>query len=87
MRASLLEAISPTAAQLLAGGQEIFAIGYAWQDAVIGELEGHTLVFALDAAAAVQSFRSTHRHVTKAWVIQPEITQSGPTSAATEAMI
>ena len=75
MRTSLLEAISPTAAQLLAEGQEIFAIGYAWHDAVLGDLEGGTVVFALDAAAAVQSFRSRHRHITKAWVIPPEAGQ------------
>ena len=71
MKMSLLEAISPTAAQLLAGGQSVFAVGYTWHDAACGELEGRTVVFACDADAAVQSFRSKHRHLSNAWVIHP----------------
>ena len=87
MRKSLLEAISPTAERLLAGGMEVFAIGYSWLDPVFGELEGSTVVFALDAAAALQSFRSTRRHLTGAWIIPPQTVESGLTSAATEARV
>lgn len=66
---SLLEAISPTAHELLSDTQP-FAIGYAWDDPQFGELEGRTVQFGMDAESALASFRSLHRHITRAWIIK-----------------
>ena len=67
---TLLEAISPTARELLA--VNLFPVEYTWNDPVFGELTGHTVVTGADANAALQSFRSKHRNVTKAWIIKEE---------------
>ena len=69
---SALEAISPTSRLLLqveSGAADVFSIGYAWTDKLLGELEGHTVVIALDAEAALASFRSQNRHIIRAWII------------------
>ena len=47
----------------------LFCVGYTWTDKHLGELNGHTVVNAVDAEAAVKSFRSKNRHVTDAWII------------------
>ena len=62
---SLLEAVSPTSAALL--GAELFSIGYAWYDQVLGELQGHTVLLGVDYEAAVGNFKSRHPHVTRVW--------------------
>jgi len=65
---SILEAISPTARELL--NVDLFTVGYTWNDPEFGELEGHTVVTGADAAVALQSFRSKNPHLTRAWLIQ-----------------
>ena len=70
MRISLLEAISPTARQLLA--TQLFCVGYAWQDKVFGELTSSTVTDACDAESALRSFKSQHRHIDRCWIIEED---------------
>lgn len=67
---TLLEAISPTARELMT--VNFFAVGYSWNDPTFGELTGHTVIKGADAAAALQSFRSKNRQITRAWIIEEE---------------
>lgn len=62
---TLLEAISPTAAALVDPDIHFFAVRYFWRSPVLGELCGNTVIFGADAQAAVDSFRSKHKHLTR----------------------
>jgi hypothetical protein len=64
---SLLEAISPTAAELLE--LQFYSVRYTWADPVLGELHGATCVTGVDEEAALASFRSKHPHLTSATLI------------------
>ena len=81
---SLLSAISTTAAALL-GEQQVFAVGYAWHDVTLDELQGRTVVFAIDGAAAVQHLRSTHRNLTRVWLIGDTSPRPSPHCSADSA--
>ena len=63
----LLEAISPTARELLAAN--FFPVGYTWNAPGFGELQGTTVVTGSDPESALQSFRSKNQHLTDAWII------------------
>jgi len=75
-RVTLLEAISRTSRQLLA--LEFFAIGYAWQDKQLGELQATTVVPACDGPAALAHLKSRQPHLTRVWLLQPEATVPEP---------
>jgi hypothetical protein len=64
---SILEAISPTARELL--GQEFFPVSYTWNDRHLGELAGSSVITGVDADAALKSFRSKHPHLTSARIV------------------
>ena len=63
---SLLEAISPTAAQLLE--LQFFAVHYTWNDSTMGELHGVTCIAGADEESALSSFRSKYPHLTSATI-------------------
>ena len=66
---SILEAISPTARELLSSGEvRFFSCTYTWLDPVFGELTGYTVIMGVDAEAALQHFRSQNVHLTSATI-------------------
>jgi hypothetical protein len=60
----LLEAVEKLSAT------QLFCVAYTWNDPLLGELDGHTVVDAIDAEIALRSFRSKNSHLTKAWIIE-----------------
>lgn len=66
---TLLEAISPTAAALVDPDIHFFSVRYYWHSKVLGELCGNTVIFGADAEAALKSFLSKHRHLSRAEII------------------
>lgn len=50
----------------------LYCVGYAWHDPILGECENHTVVDAVSAAAAKQTLRTRHPHLTRAWIVGGE---------------
>ena len=73
MKATLLEAISPTARALLAKEVHFYPCNYSWNDPVFGLLSASTVITGWDEEAALAAFRSRHRHVTSAAIVKEVI--------------
>ena len=69
---SLLEALSPTTAALLDPEMHFFTVTYEWQCPPLGALRNSTVIWGVDAEAALKSFRSKHPHLTGAWITTKE---------------
>lgn len=65
---SILEAISPTARELLSA--RIFCVRYTWNDLVFGELDGSTVITGTDEESALKHFRSINPHLTSAAIVK-----------------
>lgn len=65
---TLLEAISPTARDLLE--LQFYPVAYTWNDPHLGTLSGSTVITGADEDAALKHFRLQHPHLTSATIIK-----------------
>lgn len=68
---TFLEALSPTTAALLNPDIHFYSITYAFNAPIFGELLNSAVIYGVDEAAAIASFKSKNPKVTRVWLAAP----------------